>query len=385
MRIASYNVENLFARPKVFDTGDWEVGEPYLNAYYEVNHLMNQAVYTPEIKQQIIDRLVDLEIYYENNQGAIRRSRQYVPDWAWLRKNRGSFDSEPRDSTRSVEIIANGRQDWIGWVELAKGPTNEVGTRLTARVIREVDADVLGIVEAEDRPSLVRLNKDKDLLDELYSQVMLVDGNDERGIDVGLMTKPGFNLGSIRSNVDAMDTNGNLVFSRDCPEYEVRTPGGNTVYCLVNHFKSQSFGGDEKRLLQADKVREIAAGLVAQGKHVVVMGDLNEGPKANAAHAVSLAPLYGPNSPLVECYVLPNFDLDGRDGTFDNCSLGNRLDYIFVSQSLQPFVTGGGVFRCGLWGTRKTRPTNWLTYPEMTEGVEQASDHAAVYVDLNLA
>jgi endonuclease/exonuclease/phosphatase family metal-dependent hydrolase len=165
----------------------------------------------------------------------------------------------------------------------------------------------------------------------------------------------------------------------------VRTPGGATIHCLVNHFKSQSFGGDEKRLLQAEKVREIAAGLVAQGKHVVVMGDLNEGPKANTPHAQNLAPLYAANSPLVECYSLANFDLGGRDGTFDNCSLSNRLDYIFVSQSLQPFVTGGGVFRCGLWGTRKTRPTNWATYPEMTEGVEQASDHAALYVDLNLA
>ena len=385
MRIASFNVENLFARPRVFNTEDWDIGEPYLNAYYEVNDLMNRAVYTPELKQQIIDRLVDLEIYYVNNQGAIRRSRQVVPDWAWLRKNRGSFDSEPRDAGKSVEIIAAGRADWIGWVELAKGTTNEVGTRMTARVINDVDADVLGIVEAEDRPSLVRLNRDRDLLDKRYRHVMLVDGNDERGIDVGLMTKDGFSLGTIRSNVDAIDANGNTIFSRDCPEYEVRTPGGNTIYFLVNHFKSQSFGGDEKRLLQAGKVSEIAAGLAADGKHVVVMGDLNEGPHGSAPNAENLAPLYAANSPLVECYSLNGFDLGGRDGTFDTCSLTNRLDYIFVSQSLQPLVTGGGVFRRGLWGSRKTRPTNWQTYPEMTEGVEQASDHAAIFIDLNLA
>jgi endonuclease/exonuclease/phosphatase family metal-dependent hydrolase len=332
-----------------------------------------------------MDRLVDLEIYYVNSQGAVRRSRQIVPDWAWLRKNRGSFDSEPRDAGESVEIIAEGRKDWIGWVELAKGTRNEVGTRMTARVINDVDADVLGIIEAEDRPSLVRMNKDIDLLNGRFAHVMLVDGNDERGIDVGLMTKAGFNLGTIRSNVDAVDANGNTIFSRDCPEYEVRTPGGNTVYFLVNHFKSQSFGGAEKRLLQAGKVREIAAGLVAEGKHVVVMGDLNEGPRNNAPHAENLAPLYATDSRLVECYSLANFDLGGRDGTFDTCSLNNRLDYIFVSQSLQPFFTGGGVFRRGLWGSRKTRPTNWQTYPEMTESVEQASDHAAIFIDLDLA
>jgi hypothetical protein len=33
VRIASYNVENLFARPKVFRTADWGVGEPKLAAY----------------------------------------------------------------------------------------------------------------------------------------------------------------------------------------------------------------------------------------------------------------------------------------------------------------------------------------------------------------
>jgi hypothetical protein len=43
---------------------------------------------------------------------------------------------------------------------------------------------------------------------------------------------------------------------------------------------------------------------------------------------------------------------------------------------------GLGVFRKGLWGTRKTRPTDWDIYPEMTNGTEQAADHAAVFVDL---
>ena len=33
IRIASFNVENLFARPKVFDLTDWNAGEPVLKAY----------------------------------------------------------------------------------------------------------------------------------------------------------------------------------------------------------------------------------------------------------------------------------------------------------------------------------------------------------------
>jgi hypothetical protein len=40
--------------------------------------------------------------------------------------------------------------------------------------------------------------------------------------------------------------------------------------------------------------------------------------------------------------------------------------------------------RDGLWGSRKTRPTAWITYEEMTNGNQQASDHAAVFLDLAL-
>ena len=120
-----------------------------------------------------------LDIYSIDAQGVIRRKETIFPKWAWLRKNRGTFDREPQDTTQSVEIIANGRGDWIGWIELATEPTNETGTRMTAKVIQEVNADVLGIVEAEDRPSLQRFNDE--LLGGMYGHAMLVDGNDERG------------------------------------------------------------------------------------------------------------------------------------------------------------------------------------------------------------
>jgi Endonuclease/Exonuclease/phosphatase family len=240
VRIASYNVENLFARPKVFNPTDWSLGKPALDAYGEVNTLIGKTTYSPADKNKIRDLLVTLDIYTVNTHGAIRRKSTPTPRWAWLCKNRGTFDREPQDVTQDVEIIANGRSDWIGWVELATEPTDEVGTRLTARVIQDVGADIIGIVEAEDRPSLVRFNNE--LLNDLYGHAMLVDGNDERGIDVAIMTRANVSIESIRSNVDATDAVG-LVFSRDCPQYEVRTPNGTTIHILVNHFKSQSGGG----------------------------------------------------------------------------------------------------------------------------------------------
>ncbi|MGR3310655.1 MAG: endonuclease/exonuclease/phosphatase family protein [Candidatus Brocadiales bacterium] len=381
VRIASFNVENLFARLKAFNTTNWSLGRPALNAYREVNALLSNAAYSAADKQRIRDLFVELDIYSVNNTKAIRRKRTQSPRWAWLRNNHGKFDSQPRDTTQSVEIVANGRADWIGWVELAKEPTDETSTRMTARVIQDVGADIIGIVEAEDGPSLLRFNDE--MLGGLYSNVMLIEGNDQRGIDVGIMTGNSYEIKSIRSNVNTVDAVG-TVFSRDCPQYKVRTPGGREVHILVNHFKSQSGGGGSKRRRQAAEVRRIVDGLVAQHQHVVVLGDFNEGPSAPGSQAKNLINLFDNNSPLVDCYTLPNFQVGNRPGTYDSCGLRNRLDYILISQSLRPRFTGGGVFREGLWGTRVNRPTNWATYPDMMQSSEQASDHAVVFVDLNI-
>jgi endonuclease/exonuclease/phosphatase family metal-dependent hydrolase len=381
VRIASFNVENLFARPKAFNTADWSVGRLALDAYREVNALFANTTYSATDKQQIRDFLVVLDIYSVNSSGAIRRKQTQSPRWAWLRQNRGKFDRQPDDPTQNIEIIANGRANWIGWVELAKEPTNETSTRMTARVIQDVGADIIGIVEAEDRPSLVRFNND--LLGGLYRHVMLIDGNDERGIDVGIMTGNNFEIKSIRSNIDTKDAIG-TVFSRDCPQYEVLTPSGTVVHVLVNHFKSQSGGGGPKRQRQAAEVRRIVDRLVAQDQHVVALGDLNEGPATAGSQAANLSELFVNSSPLVDCYTLPSFQVGNRPGSFDSCGLRNRFDYILISQSLLPNFTGGGVFRNGLWGSRVTRPTLWTTYPDITKSSEQASDHAAVFVDLNI-
>jgi endonuclease/exonuclease/phosphatase family metal-dependent hydrolase len=220
--------------------------------------------------------------------------------------------------------------------------------------MQEVNADIIGVVEAEDRPSLVRFNTE--LLGGLYGHVMLIDGNDERGIDVAIMTRAGFDIVSICSNVDRVDAGG-TVFSRDCPQFEIRTPGGKHVHVLVNHFKSQSGGGGAKRKRQAVAVRAIADGLVQQGKHVVVLGDLNEGPAAEGTQAQNLLALFDHNSPLKDCYSFAGFDVGSKPGTFDSCGLHNRLDYIFLSTSLQPSFTGGACSgrACGATGRRVRR------------------------------
>jgi len=57
-----------------------------------------------------------------------------------------------------------------------------------------------------------------------------------------------------------------------------------------------------------------------------------------------------------------------------------------VSQALVPRVVGGGIERRGLWGTptNVNPPAHWAIYPDITAAEHAASDHAAVYIDLNI-
>jgi Endonuclease/Exonuclease/phosphatase family len=188
--------------------------------------------------------------------------------------------------------VANSRYDWTGWLELAKEPVDEVTTNMTAQVLLDVNADVQGVVEVEDRPSLDRFNKD--LLGGHFEHVMLIDGNDTRGIDVGIMTSKNVEIESMHSNVDVPDPGAanERLFSRDCAEYLCRLPGKTKVRVLLNHFKSRSGGGGEKRARQAQEVRDIVDGPVASGeKNLIVMGDLNEGPDGQGNPSEHFAPL----------------------------------------------------------------------------------------------
>jgi endonuclease/exonuclease/phosphatase family metal-dependent hydrolase len=386
VRLASFNVENLFARPRALNQQTWEQGEAILEAFAELSKLLERVVYMPADKARMIELLIRLDIYRVRD-GVVRRNRTPTPRWGWLRANRGTFDVEREDS--GIEIVADSRAAWTGWVELATEPVDEINTRMTAQVIHDVAADVLGVIEAENRPSLDRFNQD--LLGGQYGHVMLIDGNDSRGIDVGIMTTSAVEIVSMRSNVDVPDPGaaGEHLFSRDCVEYECRVPGGSTVRVLINHFKSQSGGGGSKRRRQAEGVRKIVDRLVADGQqNMVVIGDLNEGPEAVGQTAVNLAPLYGSNSPLVDVYSLPVFDLGPKKvpGTFQSCGIRDRLDYVFVSRALAPLVTAGGIERHGLWGTptNVNPPSQWEIYPDITRSEHAASDHGAIWVDLNM-
>lgn len=50
--------------------------------------------------------------------------------------------------------MAEGRDSWVGWAKLKTAAVDEIAVINTGRVIRDVDADILAVVEAENRVAL---------------------------------------------------------------------------------------------------------------------------------------------------------------------------------------------------------------------------------------
>ena len=371
MRLATFNVENMFERARALNLDTWAEGRPVLEDFERLNTLIQEAVYTPAIKAELLAIM-------GRHKGLLTQSESR---FIRLRDIRRKLIARPRG--KPAEIAVNGRGDWIGWFELQREPVKEAATENTARVIGLLQSDVLCVVEAEDRIGLKRFNDDviPSVGTQRFEHVMLIDGNDERGIDVGILTRAGFDIVRMLSHVDARDATG-IVFSRDCAEYEITTPKGGRLLVLINHFKSKGYGStassNAKRLRQARRTREIYDRRIKDGyEHIAIAGDLNEVPDG-----APLAPLLGKSPKLIDVMTHKTFVGDGRPGTYANGTKSGKFDYILLSPRLAKKVTAAGIERRGVWGGKNG--TLFPHLPTMKSDKDAASDHAALWVDLDI-
>jgi hypothetical protein len=103
MRIASYNVENLFDRSKAFND-DTPEAQKAIKLESELNSLFQKSEYKTADKARMVSIMLELGI-----------SKVDEGPYVILRKNRGEFIKRKKNGT--AEIVANGRGDWVGWVE----------------------------------------------------------------------------------------------------------------------------------------------------------------------------------------------------------------------------------------------------------------------------
>src|SRR5262245_34037316 len=123
MRIASFNVENLFRRAKALNLGEWDEGKEVLAAFSRLNTVLQKPVYTDADKTAIVADL-----------GKLSLKKSDDSKFAILRQNRGKLVKRPK--TGPIQVVANGRGDWVGWVDLKTEAVDEIATQMTAKVIQ---------------------------------------------------------------------------------------------------------------------------------------------------------------------------------------------------------------------------------------------------------
>ena len=110
IRIAAYNVENLFSRPRAMNQSE-DVAASVLRAHARVNELFEHETYTNEDKAEILSLLKDLRLL--TSDGNLNDPNTM----AVLRKYRGQLLRRPRAGGDAITVVAGGRADWTGWVD----------------------------------------------------------------------------------------------------------------------------------------------------------------------------------------------------------------------------------------------------------------------------
>lgn len=176
---------------------------------------------------------------------------------------------------------------FLGKLVKAKEPED---TDKVAQRIITMNVDVLGVQEVENIDILKEFNRKN--LKGLYPYQVLIEGNDPRFIDIGLLSK--LPVGAITSFQTAVHSQnpGEFVFSRDLVEAEILNPGGSKVlFTLFNNHLKSHFGdednngqgkedNDNRRRQQGEKVSEIVAQRMRPDSRFIIIGDMNDPPDA---------------------------------------------------------------------------------------------------------
>jgi endonuclease/exonuclease/phosphatase family metal-dependent hydrolase len=358
IRVATFNSENLFSRAKVLNLPDDAVISAELAKIRELDLLLRKSTYDAATKKQIKALYGEL--------------REFID----IRENRGRLFSSRQFNPQTTRVVAKGAGEWDGEINFKRAAFTELTRENTARVIKEVKPNVLCLVEVEDRESLLAFNRAL-LGSRKLKYGMSIDGNDDRGIDLAVLTN--FPIVNLKTHVYD-GTAVSPIFSRDCLEVAMKLPDGRLLHLLCNHFKSKSGGDaatDPKRTRQATRVAEILAEYDLANDLVIVAGDFNDTPtRPPLQPLLSLPRLYD-----VLALQYPENPEARWTHHFDTVS---QIDYLLVSEPLKNSFVKAGVERRGIYNLSELTGGAMSSFPTVTSYANSASDHGAVWAEFSV-
>lgn len=198
--------------------------------------------------------------------------------------------AEPQDTVTVGSYNVRNLFDKAG-----QNPNNNTVAKTPAAIkaafgnIAEADADIVALQEVENIKVLNAALK-KVGLNKVYPHVVLIEGNDQRGIDVALISKhPVKRVVSYKDREFAGPEGKTTQFCRDLLRVDLDVKGHPfTVY--TTHLKSQ-MGGEpstQKRLAEAREMRQILAEdmLPFPQRQFVVTGDFNDKPSSESIKTI---------------------------------------------------------------------------------------------------
>ena len=222
---------------------------------------------------------------------------------------RGAIDAIDHGGTDAAVTVRYNFDDLVNFrVRTFRGrlitEKDEVDTeRIAARVI-SMDLDVLAVQEVENIGVLRQFNRDE--LGGAYRHHVLIEGNDPRFIDVGVLSK--LPIGGVTSYQTAVhdDDPGRPVFGRDLQEVEIWSEGRTIrLFTLYNnHLKSNFVPHDqdpvdgarranERRHRQAETVARIVEQRMRPDSRYIILGDMNDPPDSPHLAPMTTAPELG--------------------------------------------------------------------------------------------
>lgn len=375
MKIAFYNIQNIFHRH--IDLVGRYRDENRSRWIAEFETLLTQS----ERSQKQYDRMRILSHFLEfDSQGQVPYFT--IKNTMGQLRIRKGLDGEMSKASHLT--------DWEGWAKVDSLPINEIAVMNKAKVIKEVNADILVVLEVEDRASLVNFNRHflSSMGNSPYKEIVFLGTNDPFGRGIGVMAKDGFDLESIRTHVNDLDGEGKPIFDVDLQEYRFRSNSGNCLDLLCTHFINT---GDHMEKFKESQKRqsEHIAGLLSRRQrdlsiHQIFVGTLNA-PIYNS----SIAPIFK-ETYLRDITKHPNFmgDLDkGKDA--DYFRLGaykmgvniQQRDYLMLSKNLFETVKSCGLVRRGMWFKKQPK---WDIFGSITSERDAASEHPMLWCQLSI-
>lgn len=227
--------------------------------------------------------------------------------------------------------------------ELGTTEKPEAELEALANNIASSHADVLTLQEVENLPVLQKFLQEH--LPGVFQDVILVEGNDRRGIDVAVLSK--FPVTQVVSHKDHQfplaDGSGQTSFNRDLLRVDLDVRGTPfTVY--TSHFKSKRGGprSDNERIAEAQETRRILAAEMApfESRRFVVTGDLNDTPDSKTLRV--LTEPYQGQPGLIDT-------LEGHSNnlTFPSKRPKEQIDHILYPPHMADQLLGSQVYRDG--------------------------------------